>query len=362
MAFALQRSVPMLHVFLSEHRDQIIERCEQYYRQRNPDWSREELLLTIPDFIDEIIKAERRVAGLPEDSKLPGDTDEARDHGAQRFRRGARIRDVAMDYGTISKVIGELAIEHGIELDARSYKLLNECIDTGIAMAIQTFLDLALRRGEAEHAEWLGYLAHELRNSLSSAVIAYSFIRGGHVGHDSKTARVLERSLNQLEALVSQTLVAVQLKSGVEPHRESIRVDELVEDVQAVALRVRDITLAAHVEPELTVVADPRLLSSAVTNLVQNALKFSRDGGRVEVRGRRDGARVVIEVQDECGGLSVASEQLFKPFVQVSQQRRSGVGLGLTITRNAIEVHGGTLTVENLPGHGCLFRISLPHT
>jgi hypothetical protein len=187
----------MLHEFLTEHRDEIVKRCEEHYRRRNPDWSREELLWTIPNFIDEIIKAERREAGLPEESTLPGDTEEARRLGEQRFRRGTRIRDVAMDYGTISTVIGELAIEHGYELDPRSYKLLNQCIDSGIAQAITTYFELSVKRGEEEHAEWLGYLAHELRNSLSSAMIAYGFIRTGHVGQRARRrASWTDRSIN----------------------------------------------------------------------------------------------------------------------------------------------------------------------
>jgi signal transduction histidine kinase len=158
---------------------------------------------------------------------------------------------------------------------------------------------------------------------------------------------------------VSQTLVAVQLKSGVEPHREALDVAELIEDIQTVSLVVRGIELHASVEPGLHVHADPRLLGSALTNLVQNAIKFTRNDGHIEIRGKHVDAGICIEVEDECGGLTVPPEDLFVPFVQACK-RRSGVGLGLTITRDAIEAHGGTLSVENLPGKGCVFRVQLP--
>ncbi|MBA3457945.1 MAG: HAMP domain-containing histidine kinase, partial [Deltaproteobacteria bacterium] len=252
-----------------------------------------------------------------------------------------------------------IAIEHDVELDARSYRVLNQCLDSGLAQAITTYYDLSLARGQQEFAEWLGFLAHELRNSLSSAVLAYGFIRTGSVGTESRTGRVLERSLNQLESLVSQTLVAVQLKSGLAPALETLDVQELVEDVHTAALPERGVTLGNAVEPGLKVSADPRLLGSALTNLVQNALKFSRDRGRVEVRARRDDRGIEIEVEDECGGLGDSSEALFEPFVQRSQKRR-GVGLGLTITRNAIEAHGGKLSVRDLPGKGCVFSVRIP--
>ncbi len=350
----------MLHEFLSHHRDDIIVRCENAYRQRNPDRSAsDDLLPAIRNFLDEIIKAERHEAGLPDHSTLPGDTEEARLIGEYRFRRGMKIREVVEDYGTFSQVIADLAVENHVELDARSYRVLNRCLDSGLAQAITTYYDLSLARGQQEFAEWLGFLAHELRNSLSSAVLAYGFIRTGSVGMESRTARVLERSLNQLESLVSQTLVTVQLKSGVAPEHELLDVQDLIEDIHTAALPERDIVVARSVETGLKVHADPRLLSSALTNLVQNALKFTRDRGRVEIRAHRDEVGVVIEVEDECGGLGGCGDALFEPFVQ-RNQNRSGVGLGLTITRNAIEAHGGKLSVRDLPGNGCVFTVRLP--
>lgn len=346
----------MLHEFLSRHRDEIIARCEDRYRNRNPD---RPLLDALRSFFDEIIKAERHEAGLPDRSALPGETAEARFIGEHRFRRGFKIREVVDDYSTFSQVIGEVAIEHDIEFDARSYRVLNQCLDSGLAQAISTYYDLSVARGEQEFAEWLGFLSHELRNSLASAVLAYGFIRSGSVGMQSRTARVLERSFNQLEALVSQTLATVQLKSGVAPALETVDVDELVQDIAAAALPERGVVLAHRVESELKVRADPRLFGSALTNLVQNALKFTRDRGRVEVRAHRNGRGVQVEVEDECGGLNGSGEALFEPFVQRNQKRR-GVGLGLTITRNAIEAHGGTLSVRDLPGKGCVFTVVVP--
>jgi signal transduction histidine kinase len=349
----------MLHEFLTRHRDEILRAVEEELRKRAPERPRENFPTMIPKFIDEIIKAERREAGLPEESTLPGETEEARSLGELRFEHGFRIRDIVNDYGSISQAIGDLAVEHGIELDARSYRVLNSCLDSGLAQAIDTYHQLSVERGEQAFAQHLGFLAHELRNSLSSAVLAYGFIRNGDVGMESRTAKILGRALNHLEALVSQTLVAVQLKSGVEPTLESLVLRDVVEEIHAAALPERSISVRISIPKQLTCTADPRLLGSALTNLLQNALKFTRSNGVVEIRGREEGGRVNIEVEDECGGLGGAEAELFEPFVQRGKKRR-GVGLGLSITRDAIEAHRGTLTVRDLPGKGCVFTISLP--
>ena len=91
-------------------------------------------------------------------------------------------------------------------------------------------------------------------------------------------------------------------------------------------------------------------------NLLANAVKFTRTGGSVTVRVRPS----LIEVEDECGGLRPEDEKhVFEAFRQAGQDR-SGFGLGLAIARAAIEAHGGTLSLRNLPGKGCIFAVSLP--
>lgn len=97
-----------------------------------------------------------------------------------------------------------------------------------------------------------------------------------------------------------------------------------------------------------------------LSNLIQNALKYTREGGKIQVRANLAGEHIVIEVEDECGGLSPNAEtELFKPFEQQSQNR-TGLGLGLTIARRAIVLNHGTIKVQNLPGKGCIFKITLP--
>ena len=113
-------------------------------------------------------------------------------------------------------------------------------------------------------------------------------------------------------------------------------------------------------EEPLVVLADEHLLTSAISNLVQNAVKFSHKDTSIVLRARLDEPSITIEVEDRCGGLPASKhEELFKPFVQGARDRR-GVGLGLAITREVVQALSGTITVRDLPQEGCVFSIRLP--
>jgi signal transduction histidine kinase len=95
---------------------------------------------------------------------------------------------------------------------------------------------------------------------------------------------------------------------------------------------------------------------------LQNAFKFSRRNGHVSLGARSANGRVLIEVQDECGGLPDGkAEELFRPFEQKSDNR-TGLGLGLSISRRAVQANNGKLNVRNLAGKGCVFTIDLPRS
>jgi signal transduction histidine kinase len=115
------------------------------------------------------------------------------------------------------------------------------------------------------------------------------------------------------------------------------------------------------VPADVMVNADPQLLSSALFNLIQNAFKYSVAHGSVTVRTVCANAAISIEVEDECGGLPEGnSEAFFTPFGKRRGQDRTGLGLGLNISRKAVKAFGGDITVRNLPGKGCIFTIEMP--
>jgi len=113
-------------------------------------------------------------------------------------------------------------------------------------------------------------------------------------------------------------------------------------------------------DENLEVYVDREMLAAAVGNLLQNAFKFTRPQGRVSLRTLATQKRVLIEVEDECGGLPAGkAEELFRPFEQRSDNRE-GLGLGLHICHRSVEASGGVMRVRALPGKGCVFTIDLP--
>lgn len=145
---------------------------------------------------------------------------------------------------------------------------------------------------------------------------------------------------------------------------QCIAVAELVEEIALDAsLEANAMAIELTVPPVqegLEVMGDRSLLAAAVTNLLQNAFKFSHVRGHVTLRIAATAERVRFEIEDSCGGLPPGkAEELFHPFTQRGVNRR-GLGLGLSISRRGVEASGGELRVRNLPGKGCVFTIDLP--
>jgi signal transduction histidine kinase len=114
------------------------------------------------------------------------------------------------------------------------------------------------------------------------------------------------------------------------------------------------------IDPALFVDADPQLLTSAVMNLLHNAFKNTPAGGRVVLRARAEGLRVLVEVEDECGAIPRNKSALFHVFGERRGSDRSGLGLGLSIARKAVRAHRGEIRIRNMPGKGCVFIIEMP--
>ena len=109
-----------------------------------------------------------------------------------------------------------------------------------------------------------------------------------------------------------------------------------------------------------TIQGDRQILASVVSNLLQNAFKFTKAGGQVSLHVHTTPSRVLFEVQDACGGLPEGkAEDLFRPFAQMGMDR-TGLGLGLAICQQGVQASGGELSVLNQPGRGCLFAVDLP--
>ena len=137
---------------------------------------------------------------------------------------------------------------------------------------------------------------------------------------------------------------------------------EQIQADAALEAQAKQIKVVVSVADDLSIKADPRLLRSAISNLLHNALKFSHEDSTVVLSARHAEGRVMIEVTDGCGGLPPGKvEELFTPLVQRGENR-TGFGLGLAIALQAAEAHNGTIKVRDIPQQGCTFTIDLPST
>jgi signal transduction histidine kinase len=155
----------------------------------------------------------------------------------------------------------------------------------------------------------------------------------------------------------------VRLASGTH-QKERLRVAQFIEEMEidaSIDATNRGLRFSAErVDDHLMVDVDRQLFASAISNLLQNALKFTRPSSHVWLRTRSVGDRVSIEVEDECGGLLPGTaEAIFRPFEQRGSDR-AGLGLGLVISRQAIEADGGKISLRDIPGKGCVFTVEMP--
>jgi signal transduction histidine kinase len=267
------------------------------------------------------------------------------------------------DYGDICQAVTELALEQNAPITTEEFHTLNRCLDTAIAEAVTEHARITAQTRYAEDAERAGQTAHETRDLLNTAILAFESLKRGTVAINGSTGAVLGRSLMSLRDLVNSTLSDIRIAAD-QQRRERIAVAPFIDELAVAGqlhAEVRGLTFTSErVELGLVVSADPELLQSAVTNLLNNAFKFTKPGGHVILRAHREHDRLLIEVEDECGGIPENAGDLFQPFGDRRGLDRTGLGLGLSIVRKIARAHGGDVHVRNVQGHGCVFVLVLP--
>lgn len=239
--------------------------------------------------------------------------------------------------------------------------------------------DLEVANAQVEEAsrlksEFLANMSHELRTPLNG-ILGFSEILKDNLAGDLSTEErqscleSIHSSGKHLLELVNDVLDLSKIEAGrMELSYENFKVagalSEVNNVIKSLAAR-RELDLTETVEPvDLIVSADKSKFKQVMYNLLSNAIKFTPPGGNVWVSGRAEGGDLVIEVGDT--GIGIASEHhelVFNEFYQVSGRRTrhtQGTGLGLSLTRRIVELHGGTITVESGEARGSVFSVRLP--
>jgi two-component system phosphate regulon sensor histidine kinase PhoR len=238
--------------------------------------------------------------------------------------------------------------------------------------AVGVFFDITqLERLERVRQEFLSNVSHELRTPLTAIITFVETLEDGAVD-DPETSRrflnVIRRNSERMRSLINDILELSAIEAGtvrVEPER--LRLASLVGDcftALAALAAERRVTLVNEVAPEVLVYADARRLEQMLTNLVDNAIKFSAEGGAVRVAHERAEGRDRVHVGDD--GEGIAPEHLpriFERFYRVDRARSralGGTGLGLAIVKHLARAHGGEASVRSAPGEGSTFTVELP--
>ncbi len=237
--------------------------------------------------------------------------------------------------------------------------------------AIATVEDVTVRwRLDAVRTDFVANVSHELRTPVGAVSVLAETLEGET--DDEGMLRLVRRMIDEtgrMSRTIDDLLELSRIEMGGELLATSVDLESMVEDV---AERYREIAGRSGVAIDVvgshagaaTVEGDPHQISSAVSNLVENAVKYSLDGGRVTIAVVPGATDVSVEVRDEGIGIPAASlDRVFERFYRVDRARSrttGGTGLGLSIVRHIVTNHGGEVNVVSREGEGSVFTVTLP--
>ncbi len=217
--------------------------------------------------------------------------------------------------------------------------------------------------------EFISIASHELRNPLAPIVMALQLMQQKDPSLFVAERTVIERQMKHVVRLVDDLLDASRITRGrVDLHKERLQLNQVVRlavEMSAPVIEEKNHSLWVQVDPDLWIDGDPVRLGQVVSNLLTNAAKYTEPGGRISIHGQRVGSAVTLRVRDS--GMGIENKTLphvFDLFVQETQaidRSQGGLGLGLTIVRSLVLLHGGTVSAASGGrGQGSEFVVSLP--
>jgi two-component system phosphate regulon sensor histidine kinase PhoR len=238
--------------------------------------------------------------------------------------------------------------------------------------AVGVLFDITrLERLEIVRQEFLSNVSHELRTPLTAIMALAETLEAGAITDANNNRRflsIIQKNAARMQHLIEDILELSAIEAGnVSVNPESIQLRSLVEDIVAslsTAAADRNVAVRNLIESHVQVFADPFRLMQMLTNLIDNAIKFNREGGTVTITcGQSDRDRICVMDTGE-GIASQHLDRLFERFYRVDRARSrdlGGTGLGLAIVKHLARAHGGEVAVSSRVGEGTQFTIDLPH-
>lgn len=271
-------------------------------------------------------------------------------------------------------VSADLRARRTLQQLANESRLLNERLQKALTQLEAANAELLHAKSQAEEASraksrFIASMSHELRTPLTAILGYASLLQTPDRPPNPFHVRAIQRSGNHLLSMIDNMLDEGMLASGqLHARPESIAADKVIDEAAAVlreSARSRSIEILHHtprMHLPVRIWADPIRLRQVLINLIDNAIKYGREGGKVRIHTTADANTVIIEVADNGPGITPALRpSLFTPFQRgkyFSEVR--GTGLGLAIARQLVELMQGRLELMDTPREGAVFRITLP--
>ncbi len=262
----------------------------------------------------------------------------------------------------------EILIQSPVE---RHYQVQSSITEGGHAVFV--FHDItALKELERARKDFVANVSHEIRTPLTSIKGYIEALRDG-VKKDPKKMdeflEVIQKNADHLDAILSDLLELSSIESGRYLWKKDLVsagevVAEAVRLVRPLAEKKGQTIEAGQLKKPISVLGDRSKLVEVFSNLLDNAVKYTPEGGRISVDVRNDRSGIEMQVADTGIGISRTDlSRLFERFYRVDKARSreiGGTGLGLSIVKHIVEAHGGTVSVKSKPGEGSRFRVILP--
>lgn len=280
---------------------------------------------------------------------------------------------MAIDEGTPA-VLVVLRAERRFRTVVAPVSALAQSGPWSVVLAMHDLSDLY--EAEIARRDFFINASHELRTPLASISAAAETLEVVSKPQDSARFRaIIQSEAERMSQLVEEMLALARLESGLtEPEMEIVGMESLLADaVESIRPQAEREGLSLHYAgpnrgQETMIMADPELVERAVLNLLHNAVKFTAEGGMIEVLSEfgdpsDPGPMVWIRVRDSGIGIEPAEQaRIFQRFYRIDRARQSGggTGLGLAVVRHIAEVHGGAVSLQSAPGEGSTFGFSVP--
>jgi len=319
----------------------------------------------VPELLDDLANALRAEAEDADTNAISAE------HGLLRWEAGFDVKEVVTEYNILRQCLQDAAESDGIDLRGKTLHVINSVFDDAIGKAVKAFETMMTIELQQRHEEHLAFVLHDLRTPLEALSLATAVLERSLPNHERSSSTnsalsVLRGNIDRLADGMSRVLLRTSgLGKSVRPEFEWLklrpRVERIVSDFGPLAASAGT-KVKNEVDDQLEVYSDELLLTQILQNLLSNAIKFTSDGViEIDARVIDNGRAVECWVKDSGQGIAASRlEKIFERFETTSEPEKGGIGLGLAIAKEIVEVHQGEIRVESEQGKGSTFTFVLP--